>query len=155
MDEVVAQYRSSLTRIIDGIVRDRWAAEDVCQEVFMRLFTHAETLRDAANLSAWLRRVARNMALTYLRDRRNSYAARRGGPEATPTPPELLEEDERLRRVLAAAERLDEPFRTTFRVCAIEGNDYSRTAAILGCNKTTVNTRMFRAWRRLRVMVRE
>ena len=56
--------------------------------------------------------------------------------------------------VLVRVERLDEPFRTTFRVCALEGRDYETAARILGCNKTTVNTRMFRSWRRLRTMMR-
>jgi RNA polymerase sigma-70 factor (ECF subfamily) len=154
MEHAVRTHRGSLFVIVERIVRDKWTAEDIVQDVFMRLFTHACTLQSAASLGGWLRRVARNLALTHLRDHRKSFTAKNAAPEAPPLPDEPLLQREQLNQVLCAVERLDEPFRTTFRVCALEGCDYETAARILGCNKTTVNTRMFRSWRRLRSMVR-
>jgi RNA polymerase sigma-70 factor (ECF subfamily) len=153
MAEAVDAHGHGLLRIIQRIVRDPWAAEDLMQDVFLRLFTHSRTVHSAASLGSWLRRVARNLALTYVRDHRVTFFAKNAVPHEPPPPDHSLQQEELLGEVHRAAARLDEPFRTTFRVCALEGADYARAAEILGCNKTTVNTRMFRSWRRLREMV--
>lgn len=154
MEQAMRTFRGSLFVIVERIVGDKWTAEDIVQEVFLRLHTHAHTMQSAASLGAWLRSVARNLALTHVRDNRKSFTAKNGVPTETPAPDANLEVREQIGKVLDAVERLAEPFRTTFQLCALEGHDYDTAAEILGCPKTTVNTRMFRSWRRLRTMLR-
>jgi RNA polymerase sigma-70 factor, ECF subfamily len=153
MAEAVDAHGRGVLRIIQRVVRDPWTAEDLMQDVFLRLFTHSRTLQSAASLGSWLRSVARNLALTHVRDRRVSFFARHAIPNPPPPPDHSLQQSELLGKVHHAVSRLDEPFRTTFRMCAIDGEDYASAAVKLGCNKTTVNTRMFRSWRRLREML--
>jgi RNA polymerase sigma-70 factor (ECF subfamily) len=153
MEEVIATHGRRLFALIDRIVSDRWGAEDVLQDVFLRLFLQADLLQNPESLGAWLTRVARNRALTHGRDRRPPVETDRSRPDESPSPAEQAEQAEQLCVVQDAVERLNEPLRTTFRVCAFDGEDYSSAARILQSNRTTINTRMFRSWQRLRAML--
>jgi len=71
--ELAAQFmaqRHSLTAFIEGLVRDPAAAEDIFQEVWIRLAEAAEKGTAIEDLPRWCRGVARNLLLHYWRDRR-------------------------------------------------------------------------------------
>ena len=73
MKELAARYmaqRHSLTAFIEGLVRDPAAAEDIFQEVWIRLAESAEKGTEIEDLPRWCRGVARNLILHYWRDRR-------------------------------------------------------------------------------------
>jgi RNA polymerase sigma-70 factor (ECF subfamily) len=72
------------------ILRDRDAARDVTQEVFVRCFGHRQRLRDGgdgAELLAWLYRVATNLCLNVVRDRDLRRRAHRDLPLPAPAAP--------------------------------------------------------------------
>ncbi len=73
MKELAARYmgqRHSLTAFIEGLVRDPAAAEDIFQEVWIRLAEAAEKGTEIEDLPRWCRGVARNLILHHWRDRR-------------------------------------------------------------------------------------
>lgn len=73
MKELAARYmaqRHSLTTFIEGLVRDPAAAEDIFQEVWLRLADAAEKEVEIDDLPRWCRGVARNLILHYWRDKR-------------------------------------------------------------------------------------
>ena len=73
LKELAAQFmgqRHSLTAFIEGLVRDPAAAEDIFQEVWIRLAEAAEKGTEIEDLPRWCRGVARNLILHYWRDRR-------------------------------------------------------------------------------------
>lgn len=62
-----ARYSASVRRHIMRTVQDESAAEDLAQEAFLRLWTSAEQWDGRGNFKAWFFRIARNLALNYLR----------------------------------------------------------------------------------------
>ena len=61
------RYRESIYRHVLHTVHDNDAAEDVVQEVFLRIWTRAEQWNGRGTFKAWLFRIATNLALNYLR----------------------------------------------------------------------------------------
>nr|WP_237179247.1 sigma factor [Paenibacillus sp. MMS18-CY102] len=52
-----------------AIVKDRFLAEDVVQEVFLKLYMHQDSIRSTANKQAWIRTATRNKAIDFWRKR--------------------------------------------------------------------------------------
>ena len=71
-DEAVARYAGEVRRQLERIVRDRSAADDLFQEVLLRLWSRSEQFTGSGSLGAWLGRIARNLALNHLRGVRRS-----------------------------------------------------------------------------------
>ena len=81
LEEVTETLGPRLLNYVYRLVGDRWAAEDLAQEVFVKLLSQASHFKESDNLSAWLFTVARNLSLNHIRGR--NVAARN-----VPRPPE-------------------------------------------------------------------
>jgi RNA polymerase sigma-70 factor, ECF subfamily len=82
------RYRESIYRRILALIHDAYAAEDIVQEVFLRIWTHAEQWHGGGTLHAWLSRIATNLALNYLR------TVQRRRQQALEIPADPLDEDD-------------------------------------------------------------
>jgi RNA polymerase sigma-70 factor, ECF subfamily len=132
---------------------DRTAAEEVTQEVFLRLARSADTFRGDAKLSTWLYAVARNVAT----DRVRHEARRPATPVADVTDAAsvgtahvALADDEHAgvevaSDLRAALAQLDATSRTLLLLVAVEGLSYAEVAAALDLAIGTVKSRVSRA----------
>ena len=68
-DEAFTLHHRAVYRAAYALVRDTGLAEDVTQEVFLKLYSHLDTLNDGEHVRAWLLRVANNTALNTIRGR--------------------------------------------------------------------------------------
>jgi len=66
-DALFERYEPPVRRRLVGVLHDETAAEDLLQEVFLRLWTRAEQWKGTGTLRGWLLRTATNQALNYLR----------------------------------------------------------------------------------------
>jgi len=66
-EEIWANYSSKLKNYIMKHVADRYEAEDILQEVGIRIQTNADKLKNVSNIEAWLYRVAYNLIVDYFR----------------------------------------------------------------------------------------
>jgi RNA polymerase sigma-70 factor (ECF subfamily) len=66
-EQLSARYREEIYRHVLAILHDGSATEDVVQEVFLRVWMHAEQWRARGSFKAWLLRIATNLALNHLR----------------------------------------------------------------------------------------
>ena len=89
-ETLFARHSASVRQHILGIVRAESAAEDLVQEVFLRVWTRAEQWNGQGEFKSWLFRIATNLGLNHLRTVRR----RRQEPLETP-PDEFEDEDER------------------------------------------------------------
>lgn len=154
LQSVIDEYGPRLLNFVYRMVGDRWAAEDLTQEVFLKLMTHAKEIRDERYLGTWLYSVARNHAINHLRRRRT---AQRNPPEpaAEPVPPDQAAGRRELAgAVQRALDSLDEPFRTTFVLCVMQEMSYEAAARAMGCSVKTVSSRLFRARDKFRQLMR-
>lgn len=70
--ELYEKYRRTIFRTVWAITRDQGAAEDILQESFLRLFTHAEQIHTDMPVGPWLYRVAVNQSYTWTQKHRRS-----------------------------------------------------------------------------------
>ncbi len=150
---LVETYSALLFRVAYSILRSRTEAEDVVQDVFVRVMQHQRSLPNVRDLRVWLVRIAWNLAL----DRR-----RRIRPEqmdeifaqtlvATNIPADqALNEAQQMQNVLRELERLPKNERLVLLLSAIEELETSEIALVLKKSESGVRALLFRARARLR-----
>lgn len=136
-----AVYRLALCRL-----GSRPDAEDVYQEVFLRLLRDTTDFRDAEHLKAWLLRVT----ISRCTDLRRSAWFRRTAPlEAAPDAAAPEPDDHSA--LWQAVHALPGDLRTVIHLHYVEGYDTAEIAAMVGCRPATVRTRLHRARKQLKL----
>ena len=74
---LLRRYRLPLVSYFRRMVRDQGLAEDLAQEVFLRVYKSRERYQPDARFTTWLYRIATNLALNAIRDRRMRFPVRR------------------------------------------------------------------------------
>ena len=135
-------------------------ADDVTQEVFMRAFAAWNDLYERDNLSAWLYRIATNLAISELRKRKRrrlvsltgffqeseGREAREFNPsDSGPLQDAVLVDTERREAVQRAISTLPEKYRAPLVLRDVEGKSYDEIARILETSEGTVKSRISRA----------
>jgi len=150
---LVETYSALLFRVAHSVLRSRHEAEDVVQDVFVRVLEHRRSLPEVRDLRVWLVRIAWNLAL----DRR-----RRIRPDqidvafaetlvATSTPADqALNEAQQMSNVLRELERLPKAERYVLLLSAIDELDTREMAEVLKKSESAVRALLFRARTRLR-----
>jgi RNA polymerase sigma-70 factor (ECF subfamily) len=141
---------------------DRAEAEDVTQEVLLRLWRNPRVL-GSSQLRAWLLKVTRNACTDLLRRRtsRARIVLRHPGesppeaPDSAPGPEDRASAEQLGRRLRSALDSLREPHRSIVVLREIQGLSYREIAAALELPLTTVKVTLHRARRRLREQLRE
>lgn len=141
----------------------RAEAEDLVQEVFLKLFRHAPSYQPTGKFQAFAYRIARNAWIDRQRRRAVRPPRAAGGSDegepshelaaSDPTPGALAERDEEAGRVSAAMARLPETHRLVFELGVVEELPYCEISKLLEIPEGTVKSRMFHAVRKLRELL--
>ena len=136
---------------------NREDAEDITQEVLLRLWRHRPS-NDAEGAAAWLTRVARNACLDALR-RRRSYRAVISAQDPEPALRQARasgsERAELQLNLEAALTRLDSPYREIVILREIQGLPYGDISRSLDLPLNTVKVYLHRGRKRLRALLQE
>jgi RNA polymerase sigma-70 factor (ECF subfamily) len=150
---LVDNYATLLFRVAHAILRNPAEAEDVVQDVFLRVIEHQHKLAAILDMRVWLVRIAWNLAI----DRR-----RRIRPDqidelfaqsliATNLPADqALDEAQRTTAVLREMERLPKKERQVLLLSALDELSTAEIAAVVGRSESAVRALLFRARNRLR-----
>jgi RNA polymerase sigma-70 factor (ECF subfamily) len=145
------EYQRPLLAYLTRLVSDREAAEDLCQETFIKAMRGWDQRDTTASVTAWLYRIATNTAYDHLRRRRR---IRFTGLMDTDQPPSgehsmesRLDEQEPVRKAL---EQIPAMYRLPLVLHSYEGRGTQEIADALGCSNSAVKTRLFRARERFR-----
>ena len=163
-NEVVARYKTKIYNYIYRMTGSSDDAEDLTQEVFIRLYTSIDSFRSQSSLNTWLFRIAGNLCVDRFRRGKNrtpaySLDAPVGETEGemahevadlTYEPHRLLENVEMAEQIQAALALLPEKLRATLILHDIEGMPYDEVAQVVGCPLGTVKSRLFNARTQLR-----
>jgi RNA polymerase sigma-70 factor (ECF subfamily) len=152
--EVVAAFSGRITSVVSGLLRDRDAVDDVVQETFVKAFYRIASFHGDSGLYTWLYRVAVNAAKDHMKRTRRRPASsldEEVAPVVAPGEPaiERLEDRESRQRVRAAMEALPPKFRAVLVLREVEGLRYDEIAQVLAISVGTVESRLFRARKRL------
>ena len=150
---LVAIYSSLLFRVAHSILRSRTEAEEVVQDVFVRVLEHRAKLPAVREMRVWLVRIAWNLALDRRRRIRpeqmdelfvQSLVAR--GKAAD----DAVDEARRLHRVLEEIERLPKVERHALLLATVEELETNEIAVLIGRSESATRALLFRARTRLR-----
>jgi RNA polymerase sigma-70 factor, ECF subfamily len=140
------------------ILRNPMEAEDLVQDTFLKLWRTASTYDPARGpLDAWVLVVARGLALDTLR--RRTQQARLVAKESQitrsevsdePNPERYVEQQDFIRRVRAATDKLPPPQRSTVMLACFEDRSLAQVAALEGVPLGTVKSRKRQATMKLR-----
>jgi len=154
---IVERYQAVAFRVAYLIVRDAPAAEDVCQEGFIRAYRQLGRFRSGEPFRPWLLRIVTNLALNDVRarGRRRGLFARLAPVEerVAPGPAAAVEAQERQTLLLRAMEELPEDGRVVLYLRHFLDLPEREIAAAIGKRPGTVKSRLSRARGRLRDVV--
>jgi RNA polymerase sigma-70 factor (ECF subfamily) len=153
-ERIVATHADSVYRIAASIAGDA-EAEDVAQEVFVRLHQGLSGFRGDATLSTWLHRVTVNAALTHrARGKRRPRTAEDLGEVAVDGVAESGAVSSETRdRVRRAIDSLPDDMKAVVVLREIEGLPFEEVARTLGIKRPTAESRMARAREKLRELL--
>ena len=148
---------SPLRRFIGRRVRDRHAAEDIAQDVMLKVQAHLHGLQSEEKLAAWVFRVARNAVTDYYRSPRSRPTAELGDANDLPTT-EASGEAEAVTAELSAClrpmiERLPQPYRQALELTEFEGLTQQELADRVGIGLSGAKSRVQRAREQLKAML--
>ena len=144
-------YQRPVLAYLTRLVSDREAAEDLCQETFIKAMRGWEGRDQTANVVAWLYRIATNTAYDHLRRRRRIRFTPLldvdHPPSGAHTMESRVDEEEPVRHALA---QLPAMYRLPLVLHSCEGHSTQEIADALGCSNSAIKTRLFRARERFR-----
>lgn len=146
------QRQRDVYRWIVAIVRDPAAAEDLTIEAFWRIYRARARFDPNREFGAWARRIAANVALSYLSS--SQAAAELPDGLAADPEPDAVEQRETRRAIRTAFEELPAKLRAVASLALIEEQPYAEIAGALGISVSAVKSREFRAVRLLRKKLR-
>lgn len=158
-DELVARYQTRLLNFVFRTIGDREKAEDLVQEVFVRVYRHLHRFDRSKKFSTWIYTIASNLAKNELRNRsRNPLVLFQSirktwqdddrplqFEDAGSRPDDLFRKRHLRTLVEESVEQLPEHHRQVFVLRELEGKSYEEIAEITSCNLGTVKSRLNRA----------
>jgi RNA polymerase sigma-70 factor (ECF subfamily) len=159
---LLRRYRLPLVGYFRRMVRDQAMAEDLAQEVFLRVYKSRERYQPDARFTTWLYRIATNLALNAIRDRRDEVSGSadedgEGGAtlerfvDPCPTVEQRLVQRDRERLIRESVEALPDNQRAAVILHKYQEVDYRQIAGILSISESAVKSLLFRAYETLRV----
>lgn len=151
--ELFERHHRRLYNFFLRLVRSGAVAEDLVQEVFVRILRYRRTFRPGAEFAPWLFALARNAAADHWRRSPREIPVEPGAPEPAadlPHPLAGLERRERHGRLAAALARLDPDKRELLLLARSGEMRYERIGELLGVSEGAVKVRVHRAMKELR-----
>lgn len=158
---LVETHQERLIRLCERLLGDPEEARDAAQEVFLKAFRKAGEVRPMGQVYTWLYRIAVNLCLNKLRRRKlvrflrlepdpeEPGAPAFDPPNAAPDPISALESRRRWQSTRKAIAKLPDNQRAVLILVRFEGLSYRQAAEVLGITEGAVESRLFRAMRRI------
>ena len=162
------RYRTPLVNFLYRMVRNREQAEDLAQEVFIRVYRARADYVPSAKFTTWLFRIATNLALNSIRDTRHQRMevsldapVKVDSEEGDERPLDVAEKNPNIEEHLVqeaqrdmirhAIDKLPEKQRAAVLLHKYQDLDYGEISKILSCSESALKSLLFRAYETLRV----
>jgi RNA polymerase sigma-70 factor (ECF subfamily) len=166
---LIEKYRKPIMNFMYRMVHNQAVAEELAQEVFLRVYRSRQTYRAEAKFTTWLYRIATNLGVNHARDTKHERAAQtiyldQPDPETGTTPDvadsrpvveEELLKDERMQAIRKHVMALPERQRTAVLMHKYQGLDYKEIGAVLRLSESATKSLLFRAYQTLRERLKD
>jgi RNA polymerase sigma-70 factor (ECF subfamily) len=155
------KHRLSVIHFLQRMIQNQAIAEELAQEVFLRVYRSRSTYEPTAKFTTWLFRIATHLALNSLRDGKNERSQERLDDDSSdlpvrqvsdhrPTVEQSMVYQARLDEVRRAVAGLPDKQRAAVLMHKYEEMEYSQIAKVLSCSESAVKSLLFRAYETLR-----
>ncbi len=166
---LVQKYRRPLVSFMYRMARNSSVAEDLAQEVFLRVYRSRQTYEASAKFTTWLYRIATNLAVNHARDTRKERpevtvsldepdeetGTTMDVADSTVTAEEALVRRERLAAIRSKVEALPERQRLAVVMHKYQQMDYRQIAEVLKLSESATKSLLFRAYETLREQLKQ
>lgn len=166
---LIEKYRKQMIYYMFRMTGNQAVAEELAQEVFLRVYRSRESYRAEAKFTTWLYRIATNLGVNYARDHKHEKAAQNvylDQPDAeTGTTPDVADSrltveqnllrDERLAGIRSQVLALPERQREAVLMHKYQDMDYREIGAVLKLSESATKSLLFRAYQTLRERLKE
>jgi len=143
------------------MVQNQGVAEELAQEVFLRVYRSRESYEPTAKFTTWLFRIATHLALNSLRDGKHRRMEERLDDDSAEMPARQVSDQRpsveqrmvyqaRTDEIRRAVATLPEKQRAAVLMHKYEEMEYSQIAKVLNCSESAIKSLLFRAYETLR-----
>ncbi|WP_255484285.1 sigma-70 family RNA polymerase sigma factor [Granulicella sp. 5B5] len=168
-DVLLQKYRKPIVHFMYRMVHNQAVAEELAQEVFLRVYRSRETYRAEARFSTWLYRIATNLGVNHARDTRHERSASTvyldepdaetgttpDVADATPSAEANILRRERMMAIRQHVMALPERQKTAVLMHKYEGMDYKQIGEVLKLSESATKSLLFRAYQTLREKLKD
>jgi RNA polymerase sigma-70 factor (ECF subfamily) len=166
---LVERYYRPIIHFLFRMVRNQAIAEELAQDVFLRVYRSRESYRAEAKFTTWLYRIATNLAVNYARDTRHQREVQTvyldAPDEETGSKPEVADDDlsaeqsllreERMKAIRGHVMALPERQRLAVVMHKYQGLDYREIGKALKLSESATKSLLFRAYQTLRNQLKD
>ena len=166
---LVQKYRRPMVSFMYRMARNSAAAEDLAQEVFLRVYRSRETYEASAKFTTWLYRIATNLAVNHARDTRHERPEVQVSldepdedtgttlelPDASLNAEQVMVRRERMLAIRKKVESLPEQQKLAVIMHKYQQMDYKQIAEVLKKSESATKSLLFRAYETLREQLKE
>ncbi len=163
-DYLVEKYRRSMISFMYRMTHNQAVAEELAQEVFLRVYRSRQTYAASAKFTTWLYRIATNLAVNYARDTKHERPENIVSidepdtetgltvdvPDGSLNAEQIILRRERLAAIRRHVEALPERQRMAVIMHKYQNMDYKQIAAVLKLSESATKSLLFRAYETLR-----
>jgi len=163
-DILLGKYRKPIIHFMYRMVHNQAVAEELAQEVFLRVYRSRETYRAEARFSTWLYRIATNLGVNHARDTKRERSASTiyldepdsetgttpDVADSTPSAETKMLNRERMNAIRQHVMALPDRQKTAVLMHKYEGLDYKQIGDVLKLSESATKSLLFRAYQTLR-----
>ncbi len=168
-DYLVQKYRRPMINFMYRMAHNTGTAEDLAQEVFLRVYRSRANYEPSAKFTTWLYRIATNLGVNHARDTRHERPENtvnldepdaetgqtRDLADETPNVEEEILRRERLNAIKQKVEALPERQKMAVLMHKYQQMDYRQIAEVLKLSESATKSLLFRAYETLRTQLKE
>ncbi len=159
---LLERHRGPVIHFLYRMIQNQAVAEELAQEVFLRVYRSRATYEPTAKFTTWLYRIATHLALNWIRDQKNEKGqesldqelneggAVRQVPDRQLNVEQMMLREARMEEVRRAIAMLPEKQRAAVLMHKYQEMEYSQIAKVLSCSESAVKSLLFRAYETLR-----
>jgi RNA polymerase sigma-70 factor (ECF subfamily) len=163
--KLVDKYQRLVAHIVFRLISNPAEREEICQEIFIKVYQHLSTFKFNSKMSTWIGRIAFNTSMNHLRKEKLTLfddfyncagleERRQVQPDKLPVDqisPDLLSENEELHRIIQeSVSELPAQYRLIITLFHLDELSYQEIAAITGLAEGTIKSHLFRGRRLLK-----
>lgn len=158
LTDIIREYRDGLVLYLNGIVQNLAIAEELAEDVFVKLVMRRPHFASDSSFKTWLYAIGRNMAISYLRRQKHIHIPLENCPELTDNEESLEQQYIQKEQKLIlhnTIKNLKSEYRQVLWLIYFEGFSHKETARIMGKSVHNAETLAYRARQALKVKLLE